>query len=455
MSRVRPIARAATLCLILLGAGASTAAAADDAAPRWTVEERPAGGGAPAITFATDATTGEQQAVKYDGGALGTIWLSDCDDPVRNPAGTAAGALAGDKPACRFARAAGDGNAEGDGDWLAASAVSAVFGGSIAADVILEARRSPDGAHLLVWVGGDATDAVWVARADGSQPRLLALGENVVLHRIRWTAAGGAQFTYQVGWGALRTATSTVTAASGIDTWSTADPPLAPDASDEGVRFDVLHGVTLDGAAGIADIAVERATGKRFVIRTWTPAGIGKPATAAWASDCGDAARNPGGTARGAVRGAAPACTFARTEVPADPKPGDPKPEDPKPTAPTTPSTPQQPQGEVRPPVTTPAPARVKLIAVGTKLGGRKKNLLTVKFAALEGKGLRIQLVLSGKGGKAAAVLVRVLLTAEQAKAGTIRLQLSKSAVKKVRAAGGKGLSVQLAALTADAKPLS
>ena len=94
-------------------------------------------------------------------------------------------------------------------------------------------------------------------------------------------------------------------------------------------------------------------------------------------------------------------------------------------------------------------------MAVGTRLGGKRKNLLTVKFNATGGVGVRIRLVIPGAGSKADTLLAQRLLTPSQAKAGMVRLQLSAKSRKRVKAIKGKGMRVLLTALDASGKPVT
>lgn len=109
-----------------------------------------------------------------------------------------------------------------------------------------------------------------------------------------------------------------------------------------------------------------------------------------------------------------------------------PKPEDPKP------GTSQQPaagQSQQTQPVTSPPLLRrAQVLAVGKKLGGKKKNLLTVKFTAPAGYGLRVTLALRD-GGR---VLAKIDLTDAQARAGSIRLKLNAKSRKLLKKSKGR-----------------
>lgn len=102
------------------------------------------------------------------------------------------------------------------------------------------------------------------------------------------------------------------------------------------------------------------------------------------------------------------------------------------------PSAPQQPgtsQVQQAQPVTSaPLLKRAQVLAVGKKLGGKKKNLLTVKFTAPAGYGLRVTLALRD-GGK---VLATTDLTDAQAKTGVIRLKLNAKSRKLLKKSKGR-----------------
>lgn len=106
--------------------------------------------------------------------------------------------------------------------------------------------------------------------------------------------------------------------------------------------------------------------------------------------------------------------------------------EDPKPGGAQQPATGQSQQSQ---PVTSaPLLRRAQVLAVGKRLGGKKKNLLTVKFTGPAGYGLRVTLALRD-GGR---ILAKADLTGAQAKAGSIRLKLNAKSRKLLKKSKGR-----------------
>lgn len=314
--------------------------------------------------------------------ALGRpIWRNDCGDRARNPAGSLVGALTGPKPACRFARSTGDGNAPGDGDWASPATVSALLGGTPTAAQIDAARWSPDRSRLVFRVLGSASwpsvgeahtedpisGDLWTVRADGTQLHQLTRtvdAPDFAAFNARWldddeldvevgSVAGGGHGTHQV---------ATV---RGSDCWSVTTTTPGPE-----------NAVRVNEACESDDPAPPTSPG---------PSGDGEqPAT-----------QQPSG--------GQPAATAPVT----------------KPQAATT---------------TKPGPT-VRILALGKKLGGKKRNLLSVKFVAPAGVGVKLTLLLPAAGGKGeATVLATATLTPAQAATGVVRLKLNARARKLLKA---------------------
>lgn len=337
------------------------------------------------VSRAYEVATGKQYAIMtHDPYTRAPRWRNDCGDPTRNPEQTLLGAVSGPNPACRFARAAGDGNAPGDGDWLTGAAVSTLLGGTPAADKITAARWSPDRSRILfrVEVYGawdispeDPDDGdFWSVRADGSQLRRLSSGgdtQTPLVSQARWVDNGTVELAFHYGWD-LVTVTDGVVDDAGTDCWTTTAA-----VSDDDVALGLLESAyRLPAAACPPPKPIDE-----------------KPATKADES-----------------------------------KPADP--------APTTPAQQTQTQS-IKPVVITPtlpglSPAKV--LAVGKQLGGKKNNLLTVKFTAPAGYGARVTLALRD-GGR---VLATTDLTIEQAKSGLVRLKLSAKSRKLLSKSKGR-----------------
>lgn len=327
--------------------------------------------GGPSVAY--EVATGDLHVIGWAAADIGGFaWRSDCGDLERNPGQTLLGAVSGAKPGCRFARQDGDGNAPGDGDWVDPAVVSAAV--DVPATSIFSARYSPDRSRIVYRVAADPT---------------LPYPSSDPLEGDLWvTRVDGTQ--------QRRLTTSTGTAFQAIRAQWTTNSEL-----------------TLEYGAGPK---VSR------LVDSLTTAG----ATDCWnttipAADAGHAA---------ATTITSTSCGTTEEPKPDEPAPGASQGTDPKPSGPAPAA--QQPQAQPVP--SGPLLQRAKVLAVGTKLGGKKKNLLTVKFTGPAGYGLRVTLALRD-GGR---ILATTDLTDAQAKAGSVRLKLSAKSRKLLKKSKGR-----------------
>lgn len=342
--------------------------------------------GGPSIAY--EVETGDVFVVAWAAPQLGGLaWRSDCGDADRNPAQTLLGAVTGPTPACRFAREVGDGYYPGDEDWADPADVAELVDVDEAS--IFSARYSPDGSRVLFKVAVDPT-----LPDPSSDP----------LEGDYWVVrTDGTQLT--------RLTTSTGTSFQAIRARWTSNTAIELQYGLGSTSSRIVDGLT---TAGDTDCW-----------NTLTPA-----------TDAGHAA---------ATTITSTACGTTTPE-PTTPEPTTPQPTTPEPGAPSQ-TTP--PAGGTQPPLSQPIPTTpglqpAKVLAVGTKLGGKKKNLLTVKFTSPAGYGARVTLALRD-GGK---VLAKIDLSVAQAKTGYVRLTLSAKSRKLLTKSKGR-VTVRVVPLSA------